>query len=57
MNLSERFRTIGQQPSRIYEINPYEHLVDVLTRLPECETDEDFEKWVHEEWVKDDGGL
>jgi len=57
VNLSERFRTIGQQPSRIYEINPYEHLVDVLTRLPECETDEDFEKWVHGEWVKDDGGL
>ena len=34
-----------------YEINPYEYLVDVLTRLQECETDEDCEK------LWQDGGL
>ncbi|MDH5232440.1 MAG: transposase domain-containing protein [Gammaproteobacteria bacterium] len=34
-----------------YEINPYEYLVDVLTRLPECETDEDYEKLVPGKWT------
>ncbi|MDH5232589.1 MAG: transposase domain-containing protein, partial [Gammaproteobacteria bacterium] len=33
-----------------YEINPYEYLVDVLARLPECETDDDYEKLVPGNW-------
>ncbi|MDH5731068.1 MAG: transposase domain-containing protein [Gammaproteobacteria bacterium] len=37
-----------------YEINPYEYLVDVLTKLPECETDEDYEKSVPGWWVNND---
>ncbi|MDH5217202.1 MAG: IS66 family transposase, partial [Gammaproteobacteria bacterium] len=37
---------------KIYGINPYEYLVDVLTRLPECETGEDYEKLVPGKWTK-----
>jgi len=37
-----------------YGLNPYEYLVDVLTRLPYCNTKEDFVNLIPGDWVKND---
>jgi transposase len=45
------------QSCKIQGINPWEYLIDMLTRLPYCKNEEDYRALIPGYWKKDNAGL